>query len=144
MDTASSRPPPLGYQSIPTTAERTGDFSAFPQTHLRSHERHRNRARTPFPNNTIPTSRISKVSQSFQSYLPPPTNGNITNNYLATLPNTVNNDSTTDKVDYNLSDKHRIFALFSHGQVRLPHRRQPDADHHVDPAHTLYGRKRRH
>ena len=34
-----------GYQIIPTTAERTGDFSAFPHTHLRSHQRHRNQPR---------------------------------------------------------------------------------------------------
>jgi hypothetical protein len=43
-------------------------------------------ARTPFPGNVIPTSRLSEVSQSFASYLPNPTNGNITNNYLAVSP----------------------------------------------------------
>jgi Carboxypeptidase regulatory-like domain len=111
---------PVGYQSIPTTAERNGDFSAFPQLIYDPTSATGTAARTPFPNNTIPTSRISKVSQSFQSYLPPPTNGNITNNYLAVLPSTVNNDSTTDKVDYNLSDKHRIFALFSTGKYNWP------------------------
>src|ERR1035438_1247030 len=42
------------------------------------------------------------------------------NNYLATLPNTVNNDSTTDKVDYNLSDKNRMFVLFSYGKYANP------------------------
>ena len=68
----------------------------------------------------IPTSRISSVSQSFQSYLPAPTNGNITNNYLATLPNKVNNDSTTDKIDYSLSDKNRLFAFFSIGKYANP------------------------
>jgi hypothetical protein len=111
---------PVGYQSIPTTAERTGDFSAFPQVIYDPTSATGTAARTPFPNNLIPTSRISKISQSFASYLPPPTNGNITNNYLAMLPSTVNNDSTTDKLDYNLSDKHRIFALFSTGKYAWP------------------------
>ena len=36
------------------------------------------------------------------------------------LPSTVDNDSTTDKVDYNLSDKHRIFALFTTGKYNWP------------------------
>jgi len=111
---------PIGYQSIPTTAERTGDFSAFPQVIYDPTSATGTAARTPFPGNLIPTSRISKASQSFQSYLPPPTNGNITNNYLAVLPSTVNNDSTTDKVDYNLSDKHRLFALYTTGKYAWP------------------------
>jgi hypothetical protein len=111
---------PVGYQSIPTAAERTGDFSAFPQLIYDPTSATGTAARTPFPNNAVPASRISKISQSFQSYLPPSTNGNITNNYLAMLPSTVDNDSTTDKVDYNLSDKHRIFALFSTGKYNWP------------------------
>jgi hypothetical protein len=111
---------PVGYQSMPTTAERTGDFSAFPQIIYDPTTATGTGARTPFPNNMIPANRISKVAQSFESYLPPPTNGNITNNYLALLPATVNNDSTTDKVDYNITDKHRIFALFSTGKYAEP------------------------
>src|SRR5450432_2656911 len=111
---------PPGFQSIPTAASRTGDFSAFPQLIYDPATATGTGVRTQFPNNTIPASRISKISQSFQSYLPSPTNGNITNNYLATLPNLVNNDSTTDKVDYNLTDKHRLFGLFSYGQYANP------------------------
>ena len=111
---------PIGYQSIPTTAERTGDFSAFPQVIYDPTSATGTAARTPFTGNLIPASRISKASQSFASYLPPPTNGNITNNYLAVLPSTVNNDSTTDKVDYNLSDKHRLFALYTTGKYNWP------------------------
>jgi hypothetical protein len=111
---------PPGYQSIPTTAERTGDFSAFPQLIYDPTSATGTGVRTPFPNNMIPANRISKVSQSFESYLPATTNGNITNNYLATLPNRVNNDSTTDKVDYNITDKNRLFALFSTGKYANP------------------------
>jgi hypothetical protein len=111
---------PPGYQSIPTAAERTGDFSAFPQLIYDPASATGNALRNPFPNNAIPSNRISKASQSFQSYLPPATTGAITNNYLATLPNLVNNDSTTDKVDYNLSDRHRVFALFSYGKYANP------------------------
>ncbi|HUI57871.1 MAG TPA: TonB-dependent receptor [Bryobacteraceae bacterium] len=111
---------PVGYQSIPTTDERQGNFSAFPQVIYDPLSATGTAPRTPFSGNAIPSTRISKISQSFQSYLPPPTNGNITNNYLAMLPSKVNNDSTTDKVDYNLSDKHRIFGLFSTGKYAWP------------------------
>ena len=111
---------PVGYQSIPTTAERTGDFSAFPQIIYDPQSATGTNPRTPFPNNTIPSNRISKVAQSFESYLPPPTNSAITNNYLALLPSRVNNDSTTDKVDYNWTDKHRLFALMSLGKYAWP------------------------
>jgi len=111
---------PVGYQSIPTTKERAGDFSEFPQLIYDPTSATGTAARTPFPGNVIPTSRLSKVSQSFESYMPPPTNGNITNNYLAVLPSTVNNDSTTDKMDYNASDKHRIFGLYSTGKFAWP------------------------
>ena len=111
---------PVGYQSIPTTDERAGNFSAFPQVIYDPTSATGTAPRTPFPGNSIPSNRISKVSQSFQSYLPPPTNGNITNNYLAVLPSRVNNDSTTDKVDYNLNDRNRLFALFSTGKYNWP------------------------
>jgi hypothetical protein len=113
-------------QTIPTVPERTGDFSGFlpasgvvgvvydPTTAAGT------AARTPFPGNLIPASRISSISQSFESYLPTPTTGGLTNNYLAELPNKVNNDSTTNKVDYNLSDNNRVFALFTTGKYSNP------------------------
>src|SRR5580693_2891528 len=107
---------PPGYQSIPTTAERTGAFSAFPQLIYDPNSATGTNVRTPFPNNTIPSNRISPIAQSFESYLPAPTNGNITNNYLATLPVLVHNNNTSEKIDYNLSDKHRIFGLISEGK----------------------------
>jgi hypothetical protein len=115
-----------GYQNVPTLAERTGDFSAFiPASGTNGVIYDPTSAtgtgvRTPFTGNMIPTSRISPISQSFESYLPPPTNSLLTNNYLASLPNKVNNDSTTDKVDYNLSDNNRLFALFSTGKYANP------------------------
>jgi len=107
---------PPGYQSIPTAAERTGDFSAFPQIIYDPNSATGTNPRTPFPGNVIPMNRLSSISQSFQSYLPPPTNGGIQNNYLATLPLLVNNDDTTEKIDYNLSDKNRLFGLVSWGK----------------------------
>jgi hypothetical protein len=64
----------------------------------------------------IPSTRLSSVSKSLQSYLPTPTNNNIQNNYLTSLPELVNVNNTTDKVDLNLTDKNRLFVLFSMGK----------------------------
>jgi hypothetical protein len=107
-------------QSIPTLAERSGDFSALP-TAIYDPDTTTCAAsgictRQVFPGNLIPSNRLSKVSQSFQSYLPAPTTGNIQNNYLTELPETVSINNTTDKVDVNLSDKNRFFAMFSYGK----------------------------
>ena len=72
--------------------------------------------RSPFPEQYNSANRISPISLSLASYLPAPTNCGIQNNYLAVLPQTINNDSTTNKVDLNLTDKNRVFALFSTGK----------------------------
>ena len=41
-------------------------------------------------------------------------------NYLASLPNLVNNDSGTAKVDYDLTSKNRISVVFSRGKYANP------------------------
>ena len=117
-------------QNIPTTAERTGDFSAFPNpiydptTCTATNSSGVCIARTQFSYqgvlNVINPSRLSAVAKSFQSYLPAVTNGAISQNYLASLPNLVNNDSGTAKVDWDLSSKNRLYGIFSHGKYANP------------------------
>ncbi|MGA3325430.1 MAG: TonB-dependent receptor [Terriglobia bacterium] len=108
-------------QNIPTMLERQGNFSEFVSgtTNAIYKPQAGTGVRTQFLGNII-TTPLSAIAQSFQSYLPTPTYSGITNNYLATLPNDVNNDSTTDKVDYNLTDKNRFFALYSRGKYANP------------------------
>ena len=92
------------YLSLPTLAERGGDFSALPTTIYDPSTYGCAGAicsKDPFPNNQIPGSRISSVAKSFQSYLVAPTNGNLLNNYLSTLPKSLNVKNTTTKVDIN-------------------------------------------
>jgi len=104
------------YESIPTAAERTGNFSALPLTiydPLTQTCTGGICTNQPFAGNIIPTSRISKVSSSFASYLPNPTNSSITNNYLASVPEGLHNNNTTDKVDLNQSSKNRFYVVYS-------------------------------
>ena len=107
-------------QSIPTMAQRTGDFSELPAAQIIYDPRSQTCAggicsRTPFSGNRIPTNALSPISQSFQSYLPAPTNSNIQSNYLPDLPILLNTWTTTDKVDINLADRHRMFGFFAAG-----------------------------
>ena len=107
-------------QSIPTAAERTGDFSGLPAAQVIYDPASQTCAgavctRTPFAGNVIPLSKISAISKSLASYLPDPTNANIQNNYLSSLPIQVNTYNLTGKVDANLSDRHRLYGFFADG-----------------------------
>jgi hypothetical protein len=105
-------------QSIPTLDQQKGNFSGIPAVIYDPTTQVCAGAictRTPFAGNLVPASRLSPISQSFASYLPPPTNTNIQNNYLASLPILVNTYNFTGKVDAALSDRHRISGFFADG-----------------------------
>jgi hypothetical protein len=107
------------YLSLPTLAERKGDFSALP---VAIYDPASNAcagaicSKQPFAGNMIPSSRISSVATSFQSYLTAPSNGNLLNNYLSTLPKSLTVRNTTNKVDANLSAKDRWYAVYARGK----------------------------
>ena len=106
--------PPLQY-SLPTAAERNGDFSALP-TVIYDPASTKCVAgvctRTAFPGNIIPASRISSVSKQLQSYLPATQNGDLQNNfsnaftaggtqnmYLGKVDGTINNNQYADRAN---------------------------------------------
>lgn len=108
---------PLGYQaqaSVPLAAWRSGVFPTMtpnttpiidPQTGQ------------PFPNNTIPASRISPVAKAFQdNYLPAPNNGEATkqvNNYVFQFPfNTdlYRGDWPMARIDHQLTKNNSFFV----------------------------------
>jgi len=117
-------------QNIPTIAERTGDFSAFPQAIYDPTSCVAPCNRTQFQYNgvlnVIPPNRLSNVAKSFQSYLPTTSydgsalGTGISNNYLASLPNIVDNDSGTLKVDYDLSARNRLYGIYTRGKYVNP------------------------
>jgi hypothetical protein len=110
---------PPNYLSLPTMDERSGNFSALPAVIYDPSTNACNGAicaKQPFAGNLIPASRISGVAKSFQSYLTPPQTSIIQNNYLASLPKALHTNNTTEKVDLNLSEKLRIYAVYAHGK----------------------------
>ena len=116
------RQTPSALVSIPTIAQRNGDFSALPVVIYDPRTTRPNPAgtgfvRDPFPGNIIPQNRISPISKSFQSFLPDPTNAGLQNNYLGgALPIGFNNESVTGKVDLKLNTRQQASILFSHGK----------------------------
>ena len=110
--------------SIPTEAQRNGDFSALPVViydplTTRPNPNGTGFVRDPFPGNIIPANRISPISRSFQSYLPATTGPGLQNNYRGgLLPIGFNNDNVTTKVDLRLSSAHQVAVLFAHGSRR--------------------------
>jgi hypothetical protein len=107
-------------QSIPTLGQQNGDFSGLPAAQIIYDPQSQVCnggicTRTPFANNLIPGNRISPIAKSFQSYLPAPTNTNIVNNYLPSLPIQLSTWNMTEKIDANLSDRHRVYGFYAMG-----------------------------
>lgn len=114
-------------QSVPTTAMLAGDFSAVPQPIYDPLSTTCTAAgvcsRTQFSYqgrlNVIDPARISPASASLASYLPQvsPAAG-IQNNYLSVVPIGLHVFSTTDRIDYNINSKNRMYGIFSKGQYK--------------------------
>jgi hypothetical protein len=123
LDTPTS----ISTTTLYTTAERTGDFSillaqAKPVQLYNPYAVTSSGTRTPFPNNVIPTSLIDPAMQKIlsSSYYPQPTNGNLLNNYQYGVRSYINGDQGDLKIDYNYSEKDRIFARYSESAFTNP------------------------
>jgi hypothetical protein len=113
------------YASIPTAAERNGDFSALlnlptPDPIYNPATTSCNAAgqctRQAFPNNIIPPGDISPISKSLQSYLPAPTNSDVLNNFLEPFPNGYGVNEYQTRVDINFSDRDRMWVYDGWGK----------------------------
>ena len=99
--------------TLPTAAERTGDFSAVkkitdPLTG------------NAFPNNVIPASRIDPVAKTLVSLYPNVQNGSLTSNFLY---NGANNEDDTRfdvRMDHTFRERDSIFGRVSHYGRTLP------------------------
>lgn len=72
--------------------------------------------RTAFAGNIIPAAEQSPISQYLQKFLPPLTNGNISNNYLGGIPNGYDNYLWGGRIDYALSDRQRLSIVAADGR----------------------------
>jgi hypothetical protein len=126
------------YETIPTQAELCGDFSAVtgyniydPTTQkLTAGNYSRSQfsgaswtpagcATGPVTANVIPQNEISPIAKYLQQYMPAPTNSSPTNNYLGSYMWGLNNWSTADRIDFNLTDKHKLSLILAAGRQGL-------------------------
>ncbi len=118
-------PEPL-TSTVATAAERNGDFSQLlsvganyaiydPLTGVQ--QSNGRVARTVFPNNVIPTNRLSPVAKNLLQFIPLPnqvgrSDGN--ENYLADSVRRDVFDGELGRLDYNISERHKFFYNFRH------------------------------
>ncbi len=103
--------------TLPTAAQRAGDFSALTKAGgpLQVYDPASNRSdgaggftRDPFPGAKIPVARFSKVAAAILPYLPATTNSGTTANYTAAGAAFYDRDVYSVKGDHVFNDRHRI------------------------------------
>jgi len=120
-------PTSLGATSVMTQAERNGDFSALlslkTPVQLYNPFSVSNGKRNPFPGNKIPSNLLSPVAQkilSDTSIYPLPTGSGLNNNLLYASHTYINGDQGDAKVDWNISEKDRLFGRYSQSFITNP------------------------
>jgi Carboxypeptidase regulatory-like domain len=99
---------------VPTTAERAGNFSADSFT-IYDPATYNATAGTisAFPNNTIPTGRISNFATLYTAYFPTPTGSSVPgDNYQKSVANTTTYDSYLGRVDYTIGARDSLYGAY--------------------------------
>jgi len=90
---------------VPSPAQKNGDFSAAGLNIIYDPT-----TAAPFPNNTIPTARLSPQAQFFAKFL---TNPNSGNRAIFAPSQVLDQDQFTIRVDQTLNSRHRAFVRYS-------------------------------
>ncbi len=96
--------------TVPSLALRDGDFSRVSGLTLRDLNG------TPFPNNRLPSSRISPTSLRLQEFYPAPNFGSpdlLAANFRGAFPAYTKSDQFDVRLDHHLSSRHFFFSRFS-------------------------------
>ena len=107
--------------TLPIAAFRAGDFSSLAATdpiYDPTTGGPQGVGRTQFPNNKIPTSRISPISAALLAALPLPNvpGAGPNNNFTAPQINPINQDLGAIRIDYVLTDATRMFGRYTRQQ----------------------------
>ena len=110
--------------SVPTSGERTGDLSDWlaSSKNYQIYDPNTGNAdgtgRTPFPNNQIPTARLSSQAQAIINYFPTPNSSvagtPFANNYSASGAVAITKNQWNTRWDYYLNQKNTIFGRYSY------------------------------
>lgn len=91
---------------VPTLAQRSGVFTSTIYDPASS-------PRTPFPNNTVPTTRFDSIAAQVLQHYPLP-NVTAANNFILTGVEPDNQDQFDGRVDQVFNEKHRAFVRYSY------------------------------
>ena len=94
--------PYLGAATVPTLAERAGDFSQAPTTIYMPG------TTTPFPSNIIPASLINTAATGLLPYIPLPNQPGSVQNYQLVTAYPNNTDNLSVRLNQNLTSKDRL------------------------------------
>ena len=125
MEQHPFKTPSSNQSTVPTDAERQGDFSSllalgsqyqiYDPLSIRNHP---DLSRTPFAGNLIPASRFSPVAPNILKYISPANNtegvsADGQGNFIWIDPQVDTYDTYSTKVDHNFSERHRLMGRFS-------------------------------
>ncbi len=112
-----ARNPDLFTETVPTAAERNGDFSQATQSLGTSATNVPvaiynpfSATRTQFPNNVIPTSLLNPIALTLLRFYPLPNEPGSANNYQFETTNAANSDNLGVRVQRNLTSVDRVFV----------------------------------
>jgi len=110
--------------TVPTLAERTGNFSAagvptiYDPLSVDPNPATSNNVRTAFAGNIIPANRINSTSQYLLGLIPNPTNDTLlTNNFVKAASTGGNVDEYVARMDQNINASNRLFGRFSYWKL---------------------------
>jgi Carboxypeptidase regulatory-like domain len=108
---------PVAYTTtVPTEAEKSGDFSAISQTlydPFSTTQTANGFTRTPISGNRIPPSMMNSVAQQMIAYYPKATTSGLANNYVAAAAAPTASNEWSLRLDHNFSDNVRTFVRWS-------------------------------
>jgi hypothetical protein len=125
MEQHPFKTPTSSQDSVPTDAERMGDFSALLAVGSQyqvydplSIRNHADLSRSPFPGNIIPADRISQVATNVLKYISPANNTSGVSadgqgNYVWVDPQVDTYDTYSTRGDHYFSDRHRLMGRFA-------------------------------
>jgi hypothetical protein len=125
------RNPANANYTVPTDAQRAGDFSALlgvgPIYQLYDPATTRPAAggrfaRDPLPGNIVPASRIDPMAKTLLSFYPSPTTPGTAdgrNNFQLSETNSNDFRQHMSRIDHNISDRHRLFGRFTHSWLNF-------------------------
>jgi hypothetical protein len=120
--------PEVGQYTVPTAAQRAGDFSALLSQGIIIYDPatavllpNGRVERQPFAGNVIPANRLNQIALNYLKYYPTPNQAGDAqgrNNYLSENPRTDDFYATTFRVDHQLTQNQRVFVRYNRNDRR--------------------------